>query len=157
SNAKGEELDAGNSLLWRMSLRRLEAEALRDAILATSGKLDRKMGGPGFALFKYHVVNVGIYEPLDEYGPETWRRGVYQVSARAIRDNLLASFDCPECAQQAPRRDVTTTPLQALSLMNGSFTVKQAEFFAERVHQEAGDARAAQVERAFRLAFGRTP
>jgi hypothetical protein len=103
------------------------------------------------------VVNVAIYEPLDEHGPETWRRAVYQQSARAIRDDLLASFDCPECAQQAPRREVTTTPLQALSLLNGPFTLQQAGRFARRLEREAGADVAVQVERAFRLAFGRPP
>ncbi len=157
ATAAGLKRDAGNRLLWRMPLRRLEAEAVRDAILAVSGKLDRGMGGPGFRLFKYRVVNVAIYEPLDEHGPETWRRAVYRQSARAIRENLLANFDCPECAQQAPRREVTTTPLQALSLLNGPFTLQQAGFFAARLEREAGADAAAQVERAFRLAFGRSP
>ncbi len=154
---EGTALDAGNQLLWRMPFRRLEAEAVRDSILATSGKLDRRMGGPGFRLFQYRVVNVAIYEPLDEQGPATWRRAVYQQAARAIREELLANLDAPECARRMPRRDVTTTPLQALNLLNGSFIVQQAGFFAARVVKEAGEERAAQVERAFRLAFGRAP
>jgi hypothetical protein len=154
---KAVAVDAGNQLLWRMPLRRMAAETIRDAILATSGKLDRKMGGPGFQLYKYRVVNVAIYEPLDEWGPETWRRGVYRQAARAIRDDLLGSFDCPESAQRTPRRPSTTTPLQALSLLNGPFAVLQAGFFAHRVRREVGEAGAAQVRRAFRLAFGRAP
>jgi hypothetical protein len=157
ATAEGMKRDAGNRLLWRMPLRRLEAEAVRDAILAVSGNLQRTLGGPGFRLFKYRVINIGIYEPLDEHGPETWRRAVYQQSARAIRDGLLASFDCPECAQQAPRREVTTTPLQALSLLNGPFTLQHARLFAARLGHEAGTAVDRQVERAFRLAFGRRP
>ncbi len=157
ATAQGMAKDAGNRLLWRMPLRRMEAEALRDAILQTSGKLDRTMGGPGYRLFKYRVVNVAIYEPLEEFGPETWRRGVYQQSARAIRDDLLSAFDCPESSQRAPRRESTTTALQALSLLNGSFIQQQAGFFAERVRREAGEKPAAQADRAFRLAFGRSP
>ena len=86
-----------------MPLRRMEAEAVRDAILATSGKLDRQMGGPGFQLFKYRVVNIAIYEPLDEQGPTTWRRAIYQQAARAIREELLANLDAPECSQRMPR------------------------------------------------------
>jgi mono/diheme cytochrome c family protein len=156
-SAAGLAADAGNHLLGRMPLRRLEAETVRDAILATSGKLDRRRGGPGFALFKYRVINIALYEPLDEQGPDTWRRAVYQQSARAIREEMLASLDSPECSQRMPRRDVTTTPLQALSLLNGSFLNQQAEFFAERVRREAGDGVEAQVEQAFRLAFGRPP
>ena len=156
-NARGAAVDAANQLLWRMPLRRMEAEAARDAVMSASGKLDRRMGGPGFQLFKYRVVNVAIYEPLEEYGPQTWRRGVYRQAARAIREDLLANLDCPESAQRTPRRDVTTTPLQALSLLNGPFLVAQAGFFADRVGHEAGGRPEAQVDRAFRLAFGRTP
>jgi hypothetical protein len=157
TNAEALAADAGNELLWHMPLRRLEAEALRDSILATSGTLDRQMGGPGFPLFKYRTNNVAIYEPLEEEGLDTWRRAVYRQLARANREELMASFDGPECAQRTPRRDVTTTPLQALSLLNGRFPVRQAGYFAERVREEAGDKAGPQVERAFRLAFGRLP
>jgi len=155
--SKGMAVDAGNRLLWRMPLRRMEAEAIRDAILATSGKLNRQMGGPSFQLFKYRTVNVAIYEPLEQYGPETWRRSVYQQTARAIQDDLLGSFDCPESSQRAPRRANTTTALQALSLLNGPFMTQQAAFFAERVRREVGEAPEKQVNRAFLLAFGRAP
>lgn len=154
---QGLAIDADNQLLWRMPLRRLEGESLRDAILATSGKLDRNMGGPGYLLYKYHVVNVAIYSPLEEQGPATWRRAVYATSARAIREEMLANFDCPECAQRTPRRDSTTTPLQALSLLNGNFTSAQAKFFAERVAKIAGPQSPDQATLAFRLAMGRGP
>jgi len=150
-------MDAGNRLLWRMPLRRLEAEAVRDSILAVSGKLDRRMGGPSFQLYKYRTVNVAIYEPLEEYGPETWRRSVYSQAARAIRDDLLGAFDCPESSQRAPRRESTTTPLQALTLLNGPFALQQAGFMAARIRREAGEAPEAQVTRAFQLAFNRPP
>lgn len=156
-NERGAAVDAGNLLLWRMPLRRMEAEAIRDAILATSGKLDRKMGGPSFKLFRYKVVNVAIYEPLEEYGPETWRRSVYHQYARGIRDDLLGSFDCPESAQRTPRRPSTTTALQALSLLNGPFMTQQSEFFAERLRARVGDDVSRQVAQAFRHAFGRSP
>jgi hypothetical protein len=156
-NGRGAAADAGNQLLWRMPLRRMEAEAVRDAVLAASGKLDRRMGGPGFRLFKYRIVNVAIYEPLEVYAPETWRRGVYRQAARAIREDLLGNLDSPECAQRTPRRDVTITPLQALSLLNGPFLVQQARFFADRVRRETGARPDEQVDRAFRLAFGRSP
>lgn len=149
--------DASNLYLWRMNLRRMEAEAVRDSILQTSGKLNRAMGGPGFALYQYNVVNVAIYAPLEEYGPQTWRRSVYQQAARGIRDDLLSAFDCPESSQRAPKRDSTTTALQALSLLNGPFIAQQARFFAERAQAEAhGDASKA-VRQAFQLAFQRPP
>ena len=156
-NPRGSAVDAGNRLLWRMPLRRLEAEAVRDSILALSGRLDRKQGGPGFRLYRYRVVNVAIYEPLEEHGPETWRRSVYRQDARGIRDGLLGTLDCPESAQRTPRRPSTTTALQALSLINGPFTIQQAGLFAERLRKEAPAGDSAQVHRAFVLAFGRAP
>jgi hypothetical protein len=154
---RGMAVDAGNQLVWRMPLRRLEAEAMRDAILAASGKLDRTPGGPSFQLFKYRIVNVAIYEPREDYGPETWRRSVYRQAARGFRDDLLGSFDCPETAQRTPRRPSTTTALQALSLLNGPFMTQQAGFLAERVAREAGSAPEAQAARVFRITFGRAP
>ncbi len=157
ANSKGVAVDAGNSLLWRMPLQRMEGEALRDAILQTSGKLNRAMGGPSYQLFKYRVVNVSIYEAKDEFGPETWRRSVYHQPARAIRDDLLGTFDCPESSQRAPRRDNTTTALQALSLLNGPFALQQAGFFADRVRAKSAYDLNAQVRHAFMLAYGRLP
>lgn len=157
NNSQNAARDAGNRYLWRMPLRRMEAEAVRDSILQTSGKLDRRMGGAGFPLFKYTIVNIGIYEPLDEYKPETWRRAVYQQTVRAVQDDLLGSLDLPECSLRAPKRDNTTTALQALSLLNGNFLTQQAGFFAERVKQSAGTDANVQAAQAFRLAFGRTP
>jgi len=154
---EGQAKDAGNMLLWRAPLRRMEAEAVRDSVLAVSGKLDRRMGGPGFRLFKYRVVNVAIYEPLDEFGPETWRRGIYSQNARAVKDDVLCAFDCPESSQRFPRRESTTTALQALSLLNGAFVVQQSAFFAERVRKESGPNPKDQARRAFQFAFGRSP
>jgi hypothetical protein len=157
SNAAGERLDSANELLGRMPLRRLEAEAVRDAILAVSGKLDRSQGGPGFRLYKYRTVNVAIYEPETEQGPATWRRGIYSQAARGIRDDLLGTFDCPESAQRSPRRASTTTALQALSLLNGPFVQQQCGFIAERVASEAGPRTDDRVRRAFLRVLGRLP
>ena len=74
------EVDADSRYLWRYPPRRLEAEAIRDSILAVSGELDRKMGGPGFRLYQYTVDNVATYLPREKFGPETHRRSVYQSS-----------------------------------------------------------------------------
>ena len=154
---KAAALDGGNRLLWRGTLRRMESEALWDAVLATSGTLDRTMGGPPYRLFTYKQENIAFYGPAESYGPETWRRSLYRMAVRAVRDNLLACFDCPESAQRAPKRETTTTPLQALSLLNGAFVREQAAHFAQRVAKEAGPAPDKQVTHAFRLAFGRSP
>ena len=154
---KAQALDAGNRLLWRAPLRRLDGEGVWDAILSTSGALNRKLGGPPYRLFTYRQDNIAFYGPAASYGPETWRRSLYRMNVRAVRDNLLASFDCPESAQRSPRRETTTTPLQALSLFNGPFVREQADLFAARVKKEAGPDPSRQVSTAFRLAFGRSP
>lgn len=140
-----------------MPLRRMEAEVVRDAILLTSGKLDRKIGGPSFQLFTYRTLNVAIYGTLEKQGPETWRRSVYQMPARGIREDLLGNFDCPDSAERASQRTSTTTALQALSLLNGTFVNDQADYLSERLRREVGADPSKQAKRAFALAFGRTP
>jgi mono/diheme cytochrome c family protein len=155
ANAKGLAADAGCRLLWRYPPRRLEAEPLRDAILAVSGKLDLRRGGPGFDLFEPNSNYVKVYTPKKEFGPAEWRRMIYQSKPRMQLDDTFGSFDCPDAGQIAPKRNTSTTALQALNLLNSRFIVQQASFFAERLRQEAGDDPAAQVRRGFRLAFQR--
>lgn len=149
-------IDADSRLLWRFPPRRLTAEELRDTLLSVAGRLDLTMGGPGFRLYEYQQDNVATYVPLDMHGPETYRRAVYHHNARAARIDLLTDFDCPDPAFAAPRRAATVTPLQALTMLNHRFAVDMAEAFAERLRHECG-LPAAQVQRAFRLAFGRDP
>jgi hypothetical protein len=115
------------------------------------------MGGPGFRLYKYVQDNVATYHPLDEHGPETYRRAVYHQNARAARVDVLSDFDCPDPASAVPRRASTTTPLQALALLNHRFTHDVARFASERVEKEAGSRAEDQVRRAFVLAYGRPP
>ncbi|HEX4132231.1 MAG TPA: DUF1553 domain-containing protein [Pirellulales bacterium] len=148
-------VDGDNRLLWRFSPRRLSAEELRDTMLDISGKLDERMGGPGFRLYDYKQDNVATYVPLDRHGPETYRRAVYHQNARASRVDLVSDFDCPDNAFSAPRRSATTTPLQALTLLNHSFTFDMAEAWAARLAQERPGDTAAQIDRAWRQAYGR--
>jgi hypothetical protein len=150
-------VDAGSRLLWRFPPRRMEAEPLRDAILAVSGSLDLKMGGPGFDLFEPNTNYVKVYTTKEEYGPAEFRRMIYQNKPRVELDSIFGSFDCPDAGQATPSRTMSTTPLQALSLLNSKFAVQQAEMFAARVQREAGGDVGAQVARTFVLAFGRTP
>jgi hypothetical protein len=151
-------LDADDRLLWRFPPRRLSAEEIRDTMLLLAGKLDERMGGPGFRLYEYSRDNVATYTPLDSVGPETYRRSVYHQNARASRVDVLTDFDAPDCAYSVSRRVPTTTPLQALALMNHRFTIDMAESFAARLATEAGAENvAAQVERAFHLAYARGP
>ncbi len=155
SNPKGSAADAGSRLLWRYPPRRLEAEPLRDAVLAVSGNLDLRMGGPGFDLFEPNTNYVKVYNPKKVFGPPEWRRMVYQNKPRMQLDDVFGSFDCPDAGQIAPRRTSSTTALQALNLLNSRFVLQQAGIFAERLKREAGDEVAAQVRRGFRLAFQR--
>ena len=148
-------VDGDSRLLWRFPPRRLSAEEVRDTVLAVSGKLNRTMGGPGFRLYKYLQDNVSTYVPLDEFGPETYRRSVYHQNARASRTDLMTDFDQPDCAFSAGRRAQTTTPLQALTMLNHDFTLDMASAFAERLQQEAGESQEGQVTRAWLLCFGR--
>jgi hypothetical protein len=153
-NAGGAKADVDARLLWRFPPQRLEAEEIRDQMLAVAGVLDRAIGGPSFQLYKYTVDNVATYFPLDKFGPETYRRSLYAQSARSIRTELLSVYDCPDSSLPEPRRVVTTTPLQALTLLNSSFTIDMAEAFARRLtSDQPGDP----VGRGFALAFGRAP
>jgi hypothetical protein len=150
-------IDADDRLLWRYPARRLEAEAVRDAMLAVSGQLNPRMGGPSYRPFTIKVFNSTFYDLLDEATPDMQRRTVYRMSVNSAKNPLLDSLDCPDPSVKAPRRAVTTTPLQALGLMNNSFVLRQAKHFADRVAKEAGDDAAARVALAYRLAFGRQP
>jgi hypothetical protein len=155
--ARALAVDAGDRLLWRFPPKRLEAEALRDTMLAVSGKLDLKMGGPGFDLFEPNDNYVKVYTTKTRYGPAEFRRMIYQSKPRVELDSIFGAFDCPDAGQAAPKRTVSTTPLQALSLLNSSFAMQQSGFLAERVRREVGSDPAKQCDRAFLLAFGREP
>jgi mono/diheme cytochrome c family protein len=149
--------DANSRLLWRFPPRRLEAEPIRDAVLAVSGKLDLEMGGPGYDAFKPNDNYVHVYVPKEEWGPEEWRRMVYQFKPRMEQDEVFGVFDCPDASGPTAKRTRSTTPLQALNLLNSTFMVQQAKLFAERVKEEGGETCPEQVACAFELAFNREP
>jgi mono/diheme cytochrome c family protein len=113
-------------------------------------------GGPGFRLYHFMQDNVCTYVPLDRHGPETYRRAVYHQNARASVVDLMTEFDQPDCTFSAPRRAETTTPLQALTMLNHSFTLDMAAALAERLKREAGGDVAAQVDRACRICYSRS-
>ena len=132
-------VDPENHLLWRMSTRRLDAEQVRDALLAATGRLDLTAGGPAADFSKP-------------------RRSIYSRVMRNTRDPLLDVFDAPEGFQSAANRNVTTTPTQALLMINSSYMLEQAEDFAARVSRENPSYdQVSRIEAAFRLAFGRVP
>ncbi|HVA47062.1 MAG TPA: DUF1553 domain-containing protein [Pirellulales bacterium] len=150
-------VDAGNRLLWRKSPLRLEAEILRDAILSVAGQLNPAMGGAGYRDFRTFTNNSQFYEVYDAEGFAYQRRSLYRTVIRSGTSPLLDVFDCPDPSTIAPSRAVTTTPLQALALLNDSFVLRMADRFAERLRDESGRDVAAQVEHAYRLALARTP
>tara|TARA_R110002095_G_scaffold127500_1_gene110561 strand:- start:1506 stop:4370 length:2865 start_codon:yes stop_codon:yes gene_type:complete len=155
---EASRVDSDSRFLWRFPPRRLSGEEIRDTLLSVSGKLDLKMGGPGFRLYEYLQDNVATYVPLEAFGPETYRRGVYHQNARAAGIDLLTDFDCPDNAFAASKRNVTTTPLQALTLMNHQFTLDLSRFLAERLKSDAGAENVdQQIDRAFRLLYARPP
>jgi mono/diheme cytochrome c family protein len=157
ASPSGVARDAQARLLWRYPPRRLEAEVIRDSILFASGKLDLKMGGPGFSAFEPNTNYVRVYKPKEAFGPADFRRMVYMHKARMQADGTFGAFDCPDGGQVAPRRNASTTPLQALNLLNSAFMLQQAGFLAGRIEREAGEGVADRVGRAFRLAFQRLP
>ncbi|MBX9791535.1 MAG: PSD1 and planctomycete cytochrome C domain-containing protein [Pirellulales bacterium] len=153
-DAAAAKVDSGNELLWRMNSRRLEAEEIRDTLLATSGNLDLKMGGPSFELFAFKDDHSPRYDPISPDTPEVWRRTIYRRITRSVPNPWLETLDCPDPSLSTPVRGTTITALQALALWNNEFVVQQAEHFAARLTAESNSL-AGQIELACRYCFGR--
>jgi len=138
----------------------LDAESARDAILQITGQLDLTMGGPSVKQFTLspgvHVTPVVDYATFDVDSAESRRRSVYRFLFRTLPDPFMDSLDCPDAAQLAPVRGASVTALQALSMWNNHFVVRQSERFAERVTGMSRSLRG-QIEAAYQLAFGRSP
>lgn len=154
---KAMRVDADARFLWRFPPRRLEAEAIRDNILAVSGALDPRMGGPGFSLFQPNDNYVRVYTPKEKFGHHEFRRMIYMTKVRMETDDVFGAFDCPDAGQVQPMRSRSTTPIQALNLFNSSFTVQQCRLMAKRLKREAGTEIRQQIRLAFRLCYGREP
>jgi hypothetical protein len=155
--AEALRVDGATRLLWRFPPRRLEAEAIRDGMLAVSGNLDRTIGGPSFHLHEVDRENVYHYHPKEEFGASEWRRMVYAYKVRMEQDGIFGSFDCPDGSLVMPKRSLSTTPLQALNLFNSRFVQQQASILAARVSKETGEEASAQVRRVWQLVFQREP
>jgi hypothetical protein len=155
-------VDPDNRLLARRRPFRLEAEALRDSILAVSGALNYDMYGP--AVRPYIPAEATLTRSKDKWpkdvveGPNTWRRTIYVFAKRSVRYPWLETFDAPDGVTSCGRRVPTTVPTQALNLLNDPFVRQQARHFAARVTADASPGSSAEkVRRAYQLAFGRTP
>ncbi len=153
--------DSDNRYLWRMNRGRLDAEMLRDTLLAVSGKIDLKMGGPSAMQFEFKDPNKDVspqinYDRFDPDSPTSLRRGIYRFLMRNVNDPLLETFDAVDPSLSMAKRNVTITPLQALALYNNRFVLRQCEHLAARLEGEAKDT-AARIDRACRLTIGRPP
>lgn len=162
ANKKGVAVDPDNTLLWRQNMRRLEAEAIRDTILAVSGNLNLKMGGHGiFPTLPKEVLNTqsrpGAGWQNNTPKEEQHRRSVYIFAKRTLGVPILESFDQASLDTSTARRAVTTIAPQALILLNSRFMDEQANAFAKRLLKEAGKNPEQQIQRMFQLALSRTP
>jgi len=156
-NQSKADLDADSAYLWRYPPRRLEAEAIRDTLLYIAGMLDLKMYGSGFRLYQYTVDNVATYYPLEQWPIETYRRSVYHQTPRSVRIDLMTEFDMPDCSLAKPKRDVTVSPLQALTLQNHNFAMAIANDFSKRIQAQPHNDLNDQINYAYALAFSREP
>jgi hypothetical protein len=155
--AEAAESDPENKLLWRYPRQRLEGEVIRDAALSVSGLLNRQMGGAS--------VFPELPAGLDSYGgwkinrdeQDRNRRSIYVFVRRNMRYPMFESFDMPDTHESCARRNSTTSPLQALTMLNNKLTLHWAQAFAGRIIETAGGNRTKQIEAAYRLAFARTP
>ena len=144
-------LDANNVFLWRMNRRKLEAEEVRDAVLSVAGRLDARMGGPGFQDFVIEKPEHSPHYQYELYDPDnrsTHRRSIYRFIVRSQPQPFMTTLDCADPSMSVDKRNETLTALQALALLNNRFILTMARHMA--LH--AGDVRAA-----FRQALGREP
>ena len=163
-NATYAEQDSENRALWRYGGRRFEVELIRDSMLAVSGRLNRKQFGPATHPFLSKSDREGHFRPeieltdwLEFNEEEASRRTIYACIQRSLVLPLLEVLDLCDTNQSIERRAVTTTAIQALTLLNGEFVTRQAMYFADRLVREAGEDRRNQIELAYRLAFARGP
>jgi hypothetical protein len=138
---KGEAIDRDNRFLWKQNRRKLEAEAVRDAVLSVSGTLVGSMGGPGYQDF---VIEHPEHSPHYEYhlaDPsdwKTWRRSIYRVIVRSQTQPFMTSLDCADPSMRVEKRNESISPIQALTLLNNGMMVTQASHFAKRLEREVG-------------------
>jgi hypothetical protein len=153
-------IDADANLLWRQHRRRLDAESIHDAILCASGRLDTAMGGPSVQQFTLspgvHVTPVVDYTRYDWDSPGASRRSVYRFLFRTLPDPFYDALDSADASQLTAVRNESTTPLQALALLNNPFVLRQCEHLAARLERFAPDADR-RISLAFDLVYGRRP
>ena len=160
-HAANRDKDPENQYLWRFRAQRLDAEVVRDSILAASGGInlaDRRSARLSAAAERAadarRTTASGRHKPD---GPEVWRRSVYVYRKRGLAFPMFQVFDLPDQNVTSAARNVSTVPTQALTLLNDEFVLRQAELFADRVKKEAGSDPAKQIDLAYRIALTRPP
>jgi hypothetical protein len=150
--------DAEDRLLWRMNRTRLDAESVRDAVLAIAGKLDLTVGGPSVRMFFFKDDHSPVYDyaRYDPDAPGAYRRSIYRFIVRSVQDPFMERLDCPDPSVLTPKRSTTITAIQALAMLNNPFVTRMAGHFADRLRGKAYDL-PSQVALAVRTAFGRQP
>ena len=153
--------DPQNELLWRMDRRRLEAEALWDAVHAAAGTLNLEMGGrpvvPPLAADEIASLREKWHWVVSRDPAQHHRRGIYILVRRNFKFPMFEVFDTPVTSVSCPTRDVTTVAPQALWGLNNQSVFRQAVQMAGRVVKEAGAETPAQIERIWKVALGRDP
>ncbi len=154
-NEAAIKTDPGNTLLWRMNLRRLDSEYIRDAILATSGKLDRTLFGE-FVPLDVHPDGMVVIKKEGLPTPTTqWRRSVYVLARRNYHLTMLRIFDQPIVARNCTNRQPSAVVTQALSLLHDDFVLEQADYFAQRI--STANTIADKIAAAYQIALSRSP
>ena len=128
---------------------------MRDCILQVTENLNTEVGGRGFNIYEPKLL-FGHWHMKDNFSELTWRRLLYQDKMRRSDDALFSAFDLPDCGQIRDKRSISTTPLQALNLLNAEFVIAQSEILATQVQSKFKD-EAAQVSECFRRLFNRAP
>jgi hypothetical protein len=161
SQAEVLKADPTNDLFWRFDMRRLSAEEIRDSVLAVSGNFNAKMFGPGIYPEIPKEVLAGQSVPGRGWGKsspaEQARRSIYVHVKRSLLLPILDAFDLAETDRSAPTRFASTQPTQALLMLNSGFINSQAEIFAARLRDEAGEDLSQQVRLGLKLTTGRVP
>jgi Protein of unknown function (DUF1553)/Protein of unknown function (DUF1549) len=160
SSAENLEKDPNNIYLWRFPLRRLEAEAIRDVILSASGKINLQAGGEPF----FPAIPASVRESyrqgkwvMTKEDASTWRRGIYAYWKRGLKYPMFEVHDQPDPNVTCEKRNITTVPTQALTMLNNEFVLIQARSLAERVSRDAGGDPVKQIRLLYRIALSREP
>ncbi len=153
--ARAQTVDPDNVLLWRMRLKRLDSEAIRDCILAASGTLDPTMGGPPIMLEGKPDGMIVVADKQLPTPTAKWRRSIYLLARRAFQLSELAVFDQPVVATNCPERARSAVPLQSLAMLNGALAWEQAEKFAARIEEATDSSNEHRVQLAFQRALVR--